>query len=58
MLKAIHTQESKKIVSEKAETMVKELHFMKLKDATKKVEDDIEKTLAYCDFPSEHWTRS
>ena len=23
----------------------------------KKVEDGIEETLAYCDFPSEHWTR-
>ena len=24
---------------------------------TKKVEDGIEETLTYCDFPSEHWTR-
>ena len=23
----------------------------------KKVEDGIEETLTYCDFPSEHWTR-
>ena len=23
----------------------------------KKVEDSIEETLTYCDFPSEHWTR-
>lgn len=29
---------------------------MKLKEATKKVEDGIEETLTYCDFPSEHWT--
>ncbi len=27
------------------------------KEAAKKVEDGIEETLTYCDFPSEHWTR-
>ena len=27
---------------------------MKLKEAAKKVEDGIEETLTYCDFPSEH----
>ena len=30
---------------------------MKLKEAAIKAEDDIEGTLTYCDFPSEHWTR-
>ena len=30
---------------------------MKLKEAAKKVEDGIEETLTYCDFPPEHWTR-
>ena len=30
---------------------------MKLKEAAKKVEDGIEETLTYCDFPSERWTR-
>ncbi len=30
---------------------------MKLKEAAKKVEDSIEETLTYCDFPFEHWTR-
>ena len=30
---------------------------MKLKEAAKKVEDGIEETLTYCDFPSEHWAR-
>ena len=30
---------------------------MKLKEAAKKVEDGIEETLTYCDFPGEHWTR-
>ena len=33
------------------------LHVPRLKGAAKKVEDGIEETLTYCDFPSEHWTR-
>ena len=37
--------------------MVEGLRSMKLKEAAKKVEDGIEETLTYCDFPSEHWTR-
>ena len=58
MLKAIHTQESKKAAREKAKAVVEELRSMKLKEAAKKVEDGIEEeTLTYCDFPSEHWTR-
>ena len=57
MLKAIHAQESKKASREKAKAVVAELRAMKLKKAAKKVEDGIEETLTYCDFPSEHWTR-
>ena len=57
MLKAIHAQESKKAAREKAKAVVEELRSMKLKEAAKKVEDGIEDTLTYCDFPSEHWTR-
>ena len=52
MLKATHAQESKK-----AKAVVSELRAMKLKEAAKKVEDGIEETLTYCDFPGEHWTR-
>ena len=37
--------------------MAEELRTMKLSEAAKKVEDSIEETLTYCDFPSEHWTR-
>lgn len=37
--------------------VVEELREMKLKEAAKKVEDGIEETLTYCDFPSEHWIR-
>ena len=54
---AIHAQESKKASREKAKAVVAELRTMKLKEAGKKVEDGIEETLTYCDFPSEHWTR-
>ena len=57
LLKAIHAQESKKASREKARAVVAELRAMKLKEAAKKVEDGIEETLTYCDFPSEHWTR-
>ena len=57
MLKAIHAQESKKAAREKAKVVVVQLREMKLKEAAKKVEDGIEETLTYCDFPSEHWTR-
>ena len=57
MLKAIHAQESKKAAREKSKAVVEELRSMKLIEAAKKVEDGIEETLTYCDFPSEHWTR-
>ena len=43
--------------SEEGKTVVEELRSMKLKEAAKKVEDVIEETLTYCDFPSKHWTR-
>ena len=57
MLKAIHARESKKIAREKAKSVVEELRSLKLKEAAKKVQDGIEETLTYCDFPSEHWIR-
>ena len=57
MLKAIHAQESKKASREKAKFVVEELRQMKLEKAAKKVEESIDETLTYCDFPSEHWTR-
>lgn len=37
--------------------MVEELRSMKPKEAAKKVEDGIEETITYCDFPSERWAR-
>ena len=56
MLKAIHAQESKRAAREKAKAVVEQMRTMKLKAAAKKLEDCIEETLTYCDFPSEHWT--
>ena len=55
MVKAIHAQESKKAAREKAASVVKELRDMRLNEAAKTVENGIEETLAYYDFPSEHW---
>lgn len=57
MLKAIHTQESKKAAREKAKAVIAELREAKLREAAKKVEDGIEETLTYYEFPSEHWSR-
>ncbi len=57
MLKAIHAQESKKAAREKAELVIAQLREMKLKEAAKKVQDGLEETLTYCEFPYEHWTR-
>ena len=38
----------------KANHVVEQLRGMKLKEAAKKVEDSIEETLTYMDFPSQH----
>lgn len=57
MLKAIHAQESKEAVRKKAKDVVEQLREMKLKEAAKKVQDGIEETLTYLDFPSQHWLK-
>jgi putative transposase len=57
MRKAIHAQESRKAVREKAKPVIAELRTLKLPEAAKKVEDSIEETLTYADSPFEHWTR-
>ena len=51
MLKAIHAQESKKASREKAEPVIAQLREMKLKEAARKVQDGVEETLTYCQFP-------
>lgn len=57
MLKAIHAQESKAAAREKTKSVVAALREMKLKEAANKIEDSVEETLTYSDFPFEHWTR-
>ena len=57
MLKAIHAQESKVASREKASRVIHSLRDLKLKEAAAKVENGIEETLTYADFPFEHWTR-
>lgn len=54
---AIHAQESKEAARKKAKDVVEQLRAMKLKEAAKKVEDGIEETLTYMDFPSQHWLK-
>ena len=57
LLKAIHAQESKRAAREKARIVAQELRELKLKEAAKKIEDSIDETLTYFDFPAEHWSR-
>lgn len=57
MLKAIHAQESKEAAREKARQVSEKLKEMKLASAAKKLEDGMEETLTYMEFPSQHWTR-
>lgn len=57
MLKAIHSQESKESAREKAAQIVEKLKEMKLSAAAKKLQDGIEETLTYMDFPTQHWSR-
>jgi len=57
MLKAIHAQEDKAAAREKVRAVVQKLRDMKLKEAAKKVEDGIEETLTYMDFPYAHWLK-
>lgn len=57
MLKAIHAQEDKASAMEKARVVVEKLREMKLKEAADKVEKGVLETLAYMDFPREHWSK-
>ncbi len=51
MLKAIHAQESKEAARKKACDVAEKLRSMRLNEAAKKVEDGIEETLTYMEFP-------
>lgn len=57
MLKAIHSQESKEAARAKAAQVAEKLKEMKLSAAAKKLQDGIEETLTYMDFPTQHWSR-
>ena len=57
MLKAIHAQENKAAAREKAVSVAAKLRAMKLKEAAEKVENGIDETLTYMDFPSTHWIK-
>lgn len=57
MLKAIHAQEDRQAMLEKADAVVDKLKAMKLSSAAKTVEEGIRETLTYTVFPMEHWRK-
>ncbi len=57
MLKAIHAQEDKEAAREKARLVSEKLREMKLREAADKLDQGIEETLTYMDFPAQHWLK-
>jgi transposase-like protein len=57
MLKAIHAQEDRSAARQKAADVVKKLEKMRLGKAAGIVQDGIEETLSYMNFPREFWRR-
>lgn len=57
MLKAIHAQEDKMAARQKAVQVAAKLRELKLEKVAQFVENSIEETLSYMDFPYEHWSR-
>ena len=55
MLKAIHAQEDIEAAKSKAADVITKLKSMKLPKAAQMVEEGIEETLHYMNFPREHW---
>ncbi len=51
MLKAIHSQECKSAAREKAAQAAQKLRERKISSAAKRLEDGIDETLTYMDFP-------
>ena len=58
MLKAIHAQESREASEAKAAEVADSLQAMQLFAAAKIVRVGCAETLAYTDFPMQHWTRT
>ena len=57
MLKAIHAQEDLESAREKAKLVIEKLKGMKLPEASSRLEKGIEDTIAYMNFPREHWVK-
>jgi transposase-like protein len=57
MLKAIHAQEDKPAAMAKGRDVVEKLRVMKLAKAADLVQESLDETLSYMQFPSEHWRR-
>ena len=60
MLKAIHAQKDKAAARQKAALVAEKLRAMKLEwiaSIASFVENNVEETLSYMDFPYEHWSR-
>ena len=55
MLKAIHAQEDLEAAQSKAKDVVAKLRAMKLPKAADQVENTIDETLTYMNYPREHW---
>lgn len=56
MLKVIHAQENREAAREKVRQVADKLKDMKLRPAAKILQDGIEETLTYMDFPIQHWS--
>ena len=57
MLKAIHAQDDKEAARENAALVAVKLRKLKLEKVAEFVENSVEETLSYMDFPYEHWSR-
>jgi len=57
MLKAIHAQENRDTATEKAAAVVAELRRQRMHKAAELVEEKIQETLSYYEFPDSHWRK-
>jgi putative transposase len=57
MLKAVHAQEDRAAAKEKSAHVASKLRDLRLAAAAQLFEASIDETLAYMDFPREHWRR-
>jgi putative transposase len=55
MLKAIHASEDKEAAREKSKLVSQKLKTMKLSKAAELLDQGVEETLHYMDFPRQHW---